>query len=129
MGIRRSSGSLVAIVDAASQRQAYNNFRKARVLYQKIVARTPVLSGALRASWNASYGTADYSFRDVKGKKTGTVTIGPKAFGLAYDRKQAWHIFIANGAPYAQRVEDGWSDRAPQGMVRISIREVFGGSS
>lgn len=127
-GIRRSSGSLEHLVEAASQRQAYNNFRKASVLYRKVVARTPVLSGALRAAWYASYGSPVYVYTDLN-KRQVTVPIMAPAFPLQYDRKKAWHIFITNGAPYAQRVEDGWSDKAPQGMLRISVMEVFGGRS
>lgn len=127
MGFRRSNGSLALTVDAISQRQAYNNFRKVRVLYRKIVARTPTLSGALRAGWNVSYDAPDYSFRDVRSKKEGMPVIPAPSFDLVYDRNRAWHLYIANGAPYSQRVENGWSQRAPQGMVRISVMEVFGG--
>lgn len=126
MALKRSGPGLVAQIDAAEQRQAYNNFRKTRVLFRKIVERTPVLSGALRAGWHASYGAPDYSFVDVAGKKTGPAVRSAPVFDLTYDRKKAWHIFIANGAPYALRIENGWSDRAPQGMVRISVLEVFG---
>lgn len=127
MGLQWSgSGSLVRLVEAASQRQAYNNFRKVRVLYRKIVERTPVLSGGLRASWVASYDTPVYKFVDVPNKKDGMVPLAPPQFDLEYDRKRAWNIYITNGAPYAQRIENGWSDQAPIGMVRISVLEVFG---
>jgi hypothetical protein len=127
MGLRWSGGELVQLVEAAGQRQAYNNFRKVRVLYRKIVERTPVLSGALRVNWNATYGTPDYSYTDVSGNKNRTsVRIPAPVFPLEYDPKKAWHIYIANGTPYAQRIENGWSDQAPVGMVKISIMEVFG---
>lgn len=32
-------------------------------------------------------------------------------------------MHIANPLPYARRVEYGWSTQAPQGMVRISVRD------
>jgi hypothetical protein len=87
-----------------------------------------VLSGALRAGWHATYDSPDYTFKDVAGNKTAAIVpLSAPVFPLTYDPKKAWHIFIANGAPYAKRIEDGWSDRSPQGMVRISIKEVFGG--
>lgn len=128
MGVKRSApGGLKQIVEAASQRQAYNNFRKVRVLYRKIVERTPVLSGGLRASWHASYGTPEYKYVDVKGNKNkiGLRYSAPQ-FPLDYDREKAWKIVITNGSPYAARVENGWSNQAPVGMMKISVMEVFG---
>jgi hypothetical protein len=127
MGIQRTPRGLELQVEAASQRQAYNNFRKVRVLFQRIVDRTPVLSGSLRASWYASYGAPEYRFVDVAGNKHKIgVAISPAVFPLEYDRNQAWNIVITNGAPYANRMEHGDSNQAPVGMVRISVLEVFG---
>lgn len=128
MGVTRSIGDFNLMVDVAEQRLAYNSFRKVRVLYEKIVARTPVLSGALRAGWNVSYGAPDYTFKDVEIKTGAVAPLPAPMFNLTYDKKKAWRMFIANGAPYVQRIEDGWSTgQAPSGMVRISILEVFGG--
>lgn len=130
MGIRRSGGrdGLKLQVEAASQRQAYNNFRKVRVLYGKIVDRTPVLSGELRANWHVGYGKPDYSFKQVSkaAKKTGGTSLAKPVFSLSYDPKQAWKMYISNGTPYAGRVEHGWSNQAPAGMLRLSVLEVFG---
>jgi len=51
--------------------------------------------GTLRASWTLNY------------KQTST--------GVTAE--------ITNDAPYAERVEFGWSSQAPQGMLRITIKE------
>lgn len=32
-------------------------------------------------------------------------------------------MYIANPLPYARRIEYGWSTQAPQGMVRVSVRD------
>lgn len=128
MGFHRSApGGLKQIVEAASQRQAYNNFRKVRVLYRKIVERTPVLSGSLRASWHASYGNAEYRYVDVAGNKRKlALKLGAPEFPLEYNRDLAWNISITNGSPYASKIEHGSSKQAPVGMMRISVLEVFG---
>jgi hypothetical protein len=127
MGIRRS-GTLVELVDAANQRAAYSNFRKVRLLFEKIVDRTPVLSGELRSAWNVGYGEPDYSFTEIpkSAKAKGVPALSKPSFALTYDREKAWKMYIANGTPYAARVEHGWSAKAPVGMVRISVLEVFG---
>lgn len=126
MGVRWS-GSLVHLVEAAEQRQAYNNFRKVRRLFRKITGRTPVLSGSMRASWYAGYGEPTYRYYPVANKKAGMVPMARAEFNLEYDRNRAWHMYITNGAPYAGKMESGNSRQAPMGMVAISVREVFNG--
>ena len=126
MGVRWS-GSLVHLVESAEQRQAYNNFRKVRALFRKVTERNPVLSGSMRASWAAGYGDPVYEYVAVPNKQTGMIPLPKPDFNLTYDRKAAWHMWLTNGAPYAGRIEDGWSRQAPSGILRISILEVFGG--
>jgi len=33
-------------------------------------------------------------------------------------------IFIVNGLPYINRLENGWSQQAPNGMVAITLAEL-----
>ncbi|NBT33816.1 MAG: hypothetical protein EBT13_18445 [Rhodobacteraceae bacterium] len=33
-------------------------------------------------------------------------------------------IYIQNNLPYANRLENGWSGQAPQGMVALTVAEV-----
>lgn len=126
MGVRWS-GSLVHLIEAAEQRQAYNHFRKVRTLYAKLVARSPVLAGDFRAAWKAGYGKPTYRYRRTKDKREGMPPRSAPAFNLEYDRDRAWHMYITNGAPYAVKLEAGDSRQAPMGILRISILEVFGG--
>lgn len=39
--------------------------------------------------------------------------------GVAYDRVH----YLTNNLPYAMRLETGWSQQAPQGMVGITVKE------
>lgn len=123
MGVRRT-GSLRRLVEAASQRQAYINWQKLGRLYRLIVSRSPVYTGTLRAGWNVSYGAPNYSFVSNRGNPQ--APLPAPAFNLPYDADRAWKMYIANGVPYTQRIENGWSSQAPVGMVRISKMEVYG---
>jgi len=31
-------------------------------------------------------------------------------------------VYLANNLPYAQRLEDGWSQQAPEGMVKLTVQ-------
>lgn len=87
-------------------------------LFRDIVLMSPVNTGRFRANWALTLGSPD-------------LTAGPADLP-SYPRPQiplselgSWEegetIYIANGVPYGPRLEDGWSDQAPQGMVRLSI--------
>lgn len=87
-----------------------------------IVEKSPVLSGRFRGNWQ--YGAGQINFAtDAPEDKTGASSIGKIATGL-----QGWKrgetIFVTNSLPYAKRLEyDAWSQKAPAGMVRISVME------
>lgn len=100
-------------------------------LFNAIVEDTPVLSGRLRASWQLTRGghatlVARTSPRG-KAARTGNPTAGSSAFyqkqdiEALVDEKDGTYR-LTNPQPYAGRVEyEGWSPKAPQGMVRINL--------
>jgi hypothetical protein len=63
-------------------------------MFGRIVKRTPVDTGRLRNNW----------------QMTSNVQLGQR-------------LFITNNLPYAQRIEDGYSQQAPAGMVKVTINE------
>lgn len=87
-------------------------------LFTKVNLRSPVDTGRFRANWNVSYGSPDVSFTSSTSQgrasseiaKTLTLPIG----GITY---------MANGLPYAYRLEKGYSKQAATGMVRVSAIE------
>jgi len=90
---------------------------------QKVVMRTPVDTGRLRANWQFQAGSINTSTTDatdqglaVLANMTAQINASPVG-GRTY---------ISNSLPYAQRIEyEGWSKvKAPQGMVRISLAEM-----
>lgn len=87
-------------------------------LFRAVVLKSPVDTGRFRANWNVSYGTPNITFSDATERSRSDAEI-QKALtfpvgGVAY---------MSNGLPYAQRLEMGSSQKAPQGMVRLSAME------
>jgi len=87
-----------------------------------IVQKSPVDTGRFRGNWQYGAGQINFS-TDAPEDKTGSSSIGKIAVGL-----QGWKrgetIYVTNSLPYAKRLEyDAWSQKAPAGMVRISVME------
>ena len=87
-------------------------------LFNKIVLRSPVDTGRFRANWNVSYAQADTSVTLSTNQNRGT-----KEAAKALTYPTGGVVYLSNGLPYAQRLETGWSQQAPIGMVRVSIVE------
>ena len=87
-------------------------------LFAAVVRRSPVDTGRFRANWNVSYGAADYTTSDSTDQVRGT-TQALKALTLPIGGV----VFLSNGLVYSRRLEYGYSQQAPAGMVRISAAE------
>jgi len=84
-----------------------------------IVLRSPVDKGRFRASWLSAYGAPDTSDSEAF-DKSGSTAIGKlKAKLNLLDTGQ--FFYFTNSQPYAERLEYGWSQQAPGGMVRLSV--------
>ncbi len=104
----------------------------AKVLLSNIEERTPVgdpslwnppyappgyTPGTLKASWEINYSNG--SRNPISGRFTTTNEL-LSSHGI---KAQIDNISIFNRQPYAERVENGWSTQAPQGMLRVSCLE------
>lgn len=87
-------------------------------LLASMVLRSPVDTGRFRSNWKVSVGSVDTDASAVP---------GCEAYGLAVpllaNCLPGQSIFITNSLPYARRLEYGWSQQSPQGMVRLTIVE------
>lgn len=88
-------------------------------LYSQIIMASPVDTGRFRMNWQVSNKTPatgiliadDPSGRRATGRMTAYVTTSPE-----------WEDFcFTNNLPYADRLEFGYSQQAPQGMVRVTV--------
>ena len=91
---------------------AVNTFRgTALSLFSKVVIRTPVDTGRLRGNWFSSINISP------KGK-------GSEGYeGTVSRAKLGDSIYLTNNLPYADAVENGSSDQAPHGMVKVTVNE------
>ncbi|WP_336016073.1 HK97 gp10 family phage protein [Acinetobacter pittii] len=91
---------------------------------QSLVNLSPVDTGAYRASHIVSIGSGDYG---VRGPETNAVQ---DAAIQAVKFKLGSLIYIQNNQPYAERLENGWSDQAPLGIYSTTftyITQKYGG--
>ena len=95
--------------------------RKAAFELQGMMIDTsPVRTGRFRSNWAVGLGAINTS-TDAAPDKTGDA-----AKGRAQAALQGWKpgqtIYLSNSLPYALRLERGWSQQAPQGMVRLTVQ-------
>lgn len=88
-------------------------------LFSAIIKASPVDTGRFRMNWMASGSTPASGVTDAT-DKSGNITIGnATSFVL---KAPDWREFtLTNNLPYAQRLEYGWSQQAPQGFVRVNV--------
>lgn len=88
-------------------------------LFRDVVLRSPVDTGRFRANWNVNLGSPDYSIS----ASTDQSSAAPQA-AEALRIPVGGIAWLANGLPYARRLEEGYSGQAPQGMVRLSVQRL-----
>lgn len=88
-------------------------------LFSAIIKASPVDTGRFRMNWMASGGMSTSGTTDAT-DKLGNIAIGnATSFVL---KATDWREFtLTNNLPYAQRLEYGWSQQAPQGFVRVNV--------
>ncbi|RSP90811.1 HK97 gp10 family phage protein [Acinetobacter baumannii] len=91
---------------------------------QSLVNLSPVDTGAYRASHIVSVGSTDFGVREPETNPIQDAAI------QAVKIKLGNLVYIQNNQPYAERLENGWSDQAPQGIYNTTftyISQKYGG--
>lgn len=88
-------------------------------LWRAVILDSPVDSGRFRGNWFASFGAPSEITTTVSDKQ-GTRTAS-KAAQVVQSAPNNQTFWLSNNLPYAERLEFGWSDQAPEGMVRTNI--------
>lgn len=87
----------------------------------KVVKRSPVDTGRFRGNWVMSIGSPDITQKEVT-DISGDSTISRESSKLA-NFNIGPSVYIMNSLPYAIRLENGYSQQAPIGMVKVTIAE------
>lgn len=88
----------------------------------RIIKRSPVDTGRFRNNWQASVNSPAVGFTPQT-DKTGNAAV-QEASALINSFQMGSTFYLTNNLPYANRLEYGWSDQAPSGMVRITVAEI-----
>ena len=90
-------------------------------LFGRIIKRTPVDTGRLRANWKASINTPSKEITGTKDKTGSKALKDSESVVDRYDFGDS--VFFINNLPYAEAIEDGHSDQRPLGMVKVTVAE------
>lgn len=110
-----------AFVQKAKARQDLVVRKIGLEVLSRIVYRSPVKTGRFRGAWMVSLNTpmtATPGTLDAAGGAT--IERGNQAM---MDVKVGDTIWLINSLPYANRIEHGWSQQAPAGVVGITVVE------
>ena len=92
-------------------------------LFSNIIYKSPVLTGRFLANWNCSIGSPDLSTSQAI-DPSGSGAISKATSTVVSYTLNGQSVFLTNNLPYADRLENGWSKQAPNGMVRLSMMEI-----
>lgn len=104
-------------------------------VFERLIYRTPVLTGHARHNWRPSVN--EQVMEEQEGVYGGNLTNDP----MTAEERGRWQevrgevkrmplgqtIWICNNVPYIQRLEHGYSMKAPKGMVSLALIEVLEG--
>lgn len=87
--------------------------------YWKTPAPAGYIGGRFRGNWDYGFNAipnSEYASIDA----TGSISLGRIETGLIGKQAAGVH-YLANNLPYGQRLEEGWSGQAPNGMVQLTV--------
>lgn len=96
---------------------------------QGVVMATPVDTGTARGNWKVS-STPDTSYDNTASDKSGQGALQKIFVFISQNTKLGSVVYIQNNLPYIERLEDGYSQQAPSGMVSTTmaaVRQKYGG--
>jgi len=80
-----------------------------------VIIATPIDEGLALANWNMAYDRIDPTLQSIGRDSSSELTVFLNDFKI--DDKT---FYLTNSLPYAYRLENGWSEQAANGMVKVS---------
>jgi len=90
-------------------------------LFSRVILKSPVDTGRFRGNWQVAIGALPNGTLELE-DRTGQATISAATARTA-GVEAGDVIYLTNNLPYAQRLEEGYSQQAPAGMVALTIQE------
>lgn len=95
--------------------------KKTKELYEYLIDLSPVDTGSYRASWTVSLNKMASGY--VEGGSS-EAPLPPPKFIFPASYVLGDKIVIGNRTPYAQQLENGWSQQAPLGVVKVAMANM-----
>jgi len=87
-------------------------------LFRAVVLKSPVDTGRFRSNWNVTASVPSFTYSESTNvSRADSETL--KALTLPVGGV----VYLSNGLPYANRLEYGYSNQAPSGMIRTSVAD------
>lgn len=90
-------------------------------MFSRVIMKSPTDTGRFKGNWQVAIGSIPAGTLEIN-DKDGTATIA-KVTAETLNLKVGQTITLVNNLAYSQRLEYGWSNQAPNGMVRLTILE------
>lgn len=91
-------------------------------LFSLVVIKTPVDKGGARSNWFCELGAANNGAAGRAPETSGNAALQDIRVTVS-QMPIAGQAILFNNLPYIERLEDGYSQQAPAGMVKTSIAE------
>lgn len=91
--------------------------------FTRVIIRSPVDTGRFRGNWLVEIGKMPTGFNPDDFVDPSGVHIISEIKEQVLTLKAGETIYLINNLPYARRLEYGYSQQAPNGMVRITAME------
>ncbi|WP_312970841.1 hypothetical protein [Acinetobacter gerneri] len=89
-----------------------------------IIPMTPVMDGTARSNYRVSLNSPDSGYDLKQFDYAGQATIVKSLQFIATNAKLGTILYIQNNVPYINRLENGWSKQAPQGMFGLTFHYI-----
>lgn len=93
--------------------------------FKRVIFRTPVDTGRARANWGCTIGKPRAAMQIESTDKSGSATTAAMV-ATVQGFKGDGSVFLVNNVPYINELENGSSQKSPQGMVRVTAAEMAG---
>ena len=93
-------------------------------LLSGIVLKTPVDTGRARGNWDLTVGAPGVGEYGADPAGGATISRGQQRLARYSFSESFPEIWISNNLPYIERLEGGYSQQAPNGMVMLTVAEV-----
>lgn len=88
--------------------------------FSEVIDMSPVDSGRFRGNWQVAIGSVPSG--TIEAVDPQGAVVKAKVAGVTAGLKTGDVIYMVNNLPYARRLEDGYSQQAPAGMVRLTVQ-------